>query len=936
MAGPDEEIVARGVRVHNLKGIDVRVPLRKLVVLTGVSGSGKSSLAFDTLYAEGQRRYVESLSAYARQFLERLDRPDVDEIEGICPAIALRQRPPGRNPRSTVATATEIHDHLRLLFAHVGEMACGACGGTVARDGAPEMAERLAAHGDARLLIGFPVEAPGEARAEAAAALLRRGFRRVIAADGSAVLTLDEAPADVIAALPDPLLVVADRVTASAERSRLVDSLETAFREGQGRAIVQVVDGPLLRASDAFACLACGAPAQPATPRLFSFNHAEGACPTCHGFGNLIEIDEGLVVPDPAKSLGEGAVEPWTRARHRGIAAELARFARRRAIPLDVPWSSLAEEHRRLVLEGDEEFPGVIGFFRRLESRKYQVQVRVFLSRYRGYRTCPACAGARLRPEALRVRVGGRTIAEVSAVTVESALAFLSGVELAGAQAQVAARVLDDLRRRMRLLCEVGLDYLTLDRPFGTLSGGEAQRVALATALGTGLVGTLYVLDEPSVGLHPRDTGRLIGVLEALRDQGSSVLVVEHERAVIAVADHVIDLGPGAGEQGGRVVFEGSYQGLLSDGRSLTAKYARGELMLPAPPRRKRKAAGASVTIRNARARNLRGVTCRIPLGALTAVTGVSGSGKSTLVHDVLCASILRRLGRWDRPVGAHDAVEGAGGLRDVVLVDQSPVGRTPRSNPVTYVKAFDAVRELFAATREARARGLGAGDFSFNVPGGRCEACAGDGHVRVDMQFLADVALVCEACGGRRYRPPVLEVRWRSRTIDQVLEMTVHEALHFFAGQAAVVRRLKLLEAIGLAYLRLGQSATSLSGGEAQRLKLAVHLSRRDVDRTLFVLDEPTSGLHIADVAELMTSLGRLLERGATLVVIEHDMDVVARADWVVDLGPGGGDHGGELVYEGPPDGLAAHAASPTAPYLRAALEAARRSHLLSSARVP
>jgi excinuclease ABC subunit A len=449
----------------------------------------------------------------------------------------------------------------------------------------------------------------------------------------------------------------------------------------------------------------------------------------------------------------------------------------------------------------------------------------------------------------------------------------------------------------------VGLDYLTLDRPFGTLSGGEAQRVALATALGTGLVGTLYVLDEPS-----RDTGRLIGVLEALRDQGSSVLVVEHERAVIAVADHVIDLGPGAGEQGGRIVFEGPYDELLRDGRSLTAKYARGELMLPTPPRRRRKAPGASITIRNARARNLRGVTCRIPLGALTCVTGVSGSGKSTLVHDVLCASILRRLGRWDRAVGTHDAVEGAGGLRDVVLVDQSPVGRTPRSNPVTYVKAFDAIRELFAGTREARARGLGAGDFS-----------------------------LCEACGGRRYRPPVLEVRWRGRTIDQVLEMTVHEALHFFAGQAAVVRRLKLLEAIGLAYLRLGQSATSLSGGEAQRLKLAVHLSRRDVERTLFVLDEPTSGLHIADVAELMASLGRLLERGATLVVIEHDMDVVARADWVVDLGPGGGDHGGALVYEGPPDGLAAHEASPTAPYLRAALAAAARgSHLLSSARVP
>ncbi|HET7747692.1 MAG TPA: excinuclease ABC subunit UvrA, partial [Vicinamibacteria bacterium] len=872
----EEFIDARGVRVHNLKGIDVRIPLRKLVVLTGVSGSGKSSLAFDTLYAEGQRRYVESLSAYARQFLERLDRPDVDEIEGICPAIALRQRPPGRNPRSTVATATEIHDHLRLLYAHAGVTTCGACGGPVARDTAEAVAERLAGHGDARLLVAFPVNGGGT-RDESIAALLRRGFRRVLDPRG-AVLVLDDTPPEAVAALEDPLLAVVDRVSASAGRARLVDSIETAFREGGGRAAIHVAEGPLLRVSDAFACLSCGRPAEPPTPRLFSFNHAEGACPSCHGFGNLIQIDEGLVVPDPRKTLEGGAVEPWTRPRHKAVAAELRRFARRRAIPLDVSWRDLAEEHRRLVLEGDEEFPGVIGFFRRLESRKYQVQVRVFLSRYRGYRTCPACVGSRLRPEALRVRVAGRTIAEVSALTVESALAFLESVALTGGEAHAAGRVLDDLRRRMRLLHEVGLDYLTLDRPFGTLSGGEAQRVALATALGTGLVGTLYVLDEPSVGLHPRDTGRLIGVLRALRDQGSSVLVVEHERSVMAVADHVVDLGPGAGEQGGRVVFEGTYEQLLRDGRSLTAKYLRGELSLPAPPPRKRRKPGPAIVVRGARSRNLRGVTARFPLGVLTCVTGVSGSGKSTLVHDVLCAAILQRLGRWDRPVGAHDAVEGASGLRDVVLVDQSPVGRTPRSNPVTYVKAFDAIREVYASTREARQRSLGAGDFSFNVPGGRCETCAGDGQVRVDMQFLADVALVCETCGGRRYRPPVLEVRWRGRTIDQVLEMTVHEALHFFAGQAAVARRLKLLEAIGLGYLRLGQSATSLSGGEAQRLKLAVHLSRRDVDRTLFVLDEPTSGLHMADVAELMKALERLLERGATLVVIEHDMDIVAR----------------------------------------------------------
>jgi excinuclease ABC subunit A len=634
------------------------------------------------------------------------------------------------------------------------------------------------------------------------------------------------------------------------------------------------------------------------------------------------------VIPDQRRSLGEGAIAPWNKPHYRPLTGELRRFARRRRIPMDVPWADLGEDQRRLVLEGDEEFPGVVGFFRSLEAKKYKVQVRVFLSRYRGYLVCPSCQGSRLRQEALRVRVGGRNIVELCALPVREARAFVDGLHLEATEAVVAEGVLSEVRKRLRVLAEVGLDYLTLDRPFGTLSGGEAQRIALAAALGTGLVGTLYVLDEPSVGLHPRDTDRLVQTLKALRDQSNTVVVVEHDRSVMKAADHIVDLGPGAGEQGGRVVFQGSHRELIRDGRSLTAKYLRGELEVPVPAQR-RKGTGAALVVRGARAHNLKNVDARFPMGAFTCVTGVSGSGKSTLVHDVLCAALLRREGRWDRPVGEHDAIDGMAHVDEVVLVDQSPIGRTPRSNPVTYLKAFDAVREIFAGTREARGRGLTASDFSFNVPGGRCEACAGDGQIRVDMQFLADVYLICEACGGRRYRTPVLEVRWRGRTIDQVLDMSVHEALHFFSGQPKVTRRLKLFEQIGLGYLRLGQSATTLSGGEAQRIKLAAHLARRPGQRVLYVLDEPTTGLHMGDVSELLACFQRLLEAGATLVVIEHNMDVVKQADWVIDLGPEGGAEGGHLVFQGTPEALAASGLGITSRYLKEVLPPATRAVL-------
>jgi excinuclease ABC subunit A len=913
-----EAIRVRGARVHNLRNVDIDVPLDCLVVMTGVSGSGKSSLAFDTLYAEGQRRYVESLSIYARQFLERMEKPDVAEMDGICPAIALRQRSPSRNPRSTVATATEMHDFLRLLFARIGRTVCD-CGRTVSKETAQSISEHLLQFEEGtRALIGF---APAGTDAETLADLAKKGYTRLMS--GEQVVDLEAVLAGT-AALPEaPVLVVADRVIVKPEsRSRIAEALEAALAAGNGIVHVQVLGGPALRFTDRYECAPCQRTFEEPHPRLFSFNSPFGACPMCHGFGNLIEVDQDLVVPDKRKSLEEGAIEPWSRPHYRAAVTELRRFARRRGIPMDVPWAELREDHRRHVLMGDDEFQGVVGFFRWLETKKYKVQVRVFLSRYRGYQTCPECHGSRLRREALRVKVGGLDIDRLCALSLREARAFLGRLEISDSERLVAGGVVPELDRRLGFLVEIGLDYLTLDRAFGTLSGGEAQRIALATSLGTGLVGTLYVLDEPSIGLHPRDTRRLIETMKRLRDQGNTVVVVEHDRDVMATADHIIDLGPGAGEQGGRVIFEGGYDQLLEDSRSLTGKYLRGELQIARRGPR-RKGNGLSLVVKNARAHNLKGIDVRIPLGAMTCVTGVSGSGKSTLVHDVLCAALLKAQGKWDRPVGPHDAIEGAEFVEEVVLVDQSPIGRSPRSNPVTYVKAFDGIRELFAETKEARERGLTASHFSFNIDGGRCRVCGGDGQVRVDMQFLDDVFLVCEACGGRRYEAAILEVRYRGKTINQVLEMTVHEAVHFFSLAPRVVQKLKLFEQIGLGYLRLGQPANTLSGGEAQRLKLAAHLLRKPDRRVLYVLDEPTTGLHMADIRELLACFERLLEAGATLIVIEHNMDVVKQADWVIDLGPEAGETGGFLVFQGTPEALVDRRQGVTWPFLGEALSA-------------
>ena len=984
-------LVVRGARTHNLKNIDLTLPVGQLIIVTGVSGSGKSSLAFDTIYAEGQRRYVESLSAYARQFLERMEKPDVDRIDGIAPAIAIRQKNSVRNPRSTVGTTTEIHDYMRLLFARVGRTFCRSCSREVVRETAEVVARQLGElPAGTRLLLGFdlPVvettaatearevdelaeiaeetestdardpagrapEATSAAGPPAAAvtatieSLRKKGFARLLV-DGRAAAFDDVNPA----ALADRsvLRVVVDRVQLdgpgahadNGQQQRLTDSIETAYLEGGGAAWAvevspeaQAAHSVTHRFSERFECRNCGITYEDPQPRLFSFNNPFGACPTCHGFGNIIELDMDLVVPDATKSIAQGAIEPWSKPHYRAQLANLKRAAKKAKVRLDVPWSDLSEEERRFVVDGSptsSDYDGIRGFFRWLERKKYKVHVRVFLSRYRGYLTCPDCGGARLRREARDVQVAGRTIDKVSALTVREAQSFFAELKLTPKEETIAEKVLKEIRRRLSFLSDVGLDYLTLDRLSSTLSGGEAQRINLATSLGSALVGTLYVLDEPSIGLHSRDNLRLIAILRQLRDQGNTVLVVEHDADMIRVGDHIVDLGLGAGEQGGRVVHSGALDALLHEPRSLTAKYLRQELAIPVPTSRRR-GTGQKVRLLGATEHNLKNVDIAIPLNLLTCVTGVSGSGKSTIVHDVLYAAIKRAKGAWDKRVGTFKKLEGAEFITDVVLVDQAPIGRTPRSNPVTYLKAFDPIRELFAATKDARSRGLTASHFSFNVPGGRCEACQGEGEVRVEMQFLADVYVPCDQCDGKRFKPQVLEVRYRGRSIHQVLDLTVREALTFFSSSPKVLRRLQVLDEIGLGYLRLGQPATTLSGGEAQRIKIAAHLSSHTGERLLYILDEPTTGLHFDDIAKLLTAFRKLLEAGHTLLVIEHNLDVIKTADYIIDLGPEGGEDGGSVVATGTPEQVAQVDGSYTGRYLRPVL-AEGRSHAYAAGR--
>ena len=968
-------LVVRGARTHNLKNVDLTLPTGKLVIITGVSGSGKSSLAFDTIYAEGQRRYVESLSAYARQFLERMEKPDVDRIEGICPAIAIRQKNSVRNPRSTVGTMTEIHDYMRLLYARVGRTHCRQCGQEVTRETAELVATRLAdLPAGTRVLIGFEipvvalpsasavdadvgedtVESDGPAKGapdgteagqgddtgadpivETLSALRRRGFGRLLV-DGRAS-TIEEIDPASLRGLT-ALAVVVDRVRIEGDtRSRLTGSIETSYQEGGGAAFAVVFShsaapnsalgtpgSERLAFSERFECRTCDLAYEAPQPRLFSFNNPFGACPTCHGFGNIIELDMALVVSDPTKSIEQGAIEPWSKPHYRSRLAELKRVARKGAVRLDVPWDELTPDERRFVIDGGEGYDGIRGFFRRLERKKYKVHVRVFLSRYRGYLPCPECGGARLRREARDVSVAGQTIDTVSALTVHEAHRFFGDLQLSEKESAVAYKILREIQRRLAFLSDVGLDYLTLDRLSSTLSGGESQRINLATSLGSALVGTLYVLDEPSIGLHSRDSQRLIDILKKLRDQGNTVLIVEHDEDMIRVADHVVDIGLGAGEQGGRVVYSGDLPGLLEEPRSLTAKYLRTELAIPVPALR-RKGVGQKIRLFGATEHNLRDIDVEIPLNTFTCVTGVSGSGKSTLVHDVLYAAIKRAKSDWDRRVGLFRGLEGVEYITDAVLVDQTAIGRTPRSNPVTYLKAFDSIRELFASTKDARARGLAASHFSFNVPGGRCEACQGAGVVRVEMQFLADVFVPCDQCDGMRFKPQVLDVRYRGKNVHQVLDMTVREALAFFSTSPKVLRRLQVLDEIGLAYLRLGQPATTLSGGEAQRIKIGAHLASFGGERILYILDEPTTGLHFDDIAKLLAAFRKLIEAGHTLLVIEHNLDVIKTADYIIDMGPEGGDAGGRVVATGAPEQLAESEQSHTGRALRPVLASGR-----------
>lgn len=949
----DHPIRIRGARQHNLKNIDVDLPRRALTVVTGPSGSGKSTLALDTLFAEGQRRYVESLSTYAKQFLERMEKPHVDSIEGISPAVAIEQKNPTKTSRSTVGTATEVYDYLRLLWSRVGRTHCPECDRRVRPDTVGSAVERvLELEPGTRIQVAFPLARGEGLTHEAVVENLRAmGFVRILAdgelADlgGSEAGTVEGLGRDLTAA--DEILVVVDRLKVDPDdRERLADSLATCFVEGEGEALVLVSprEGPgeRHRFTERFRC-----PDHPdvtflqPTPRLFSFNNPYGTCPTCTGFGATLEYDPELIVPDPERSLAKGAVDPWSKPRYKKERARLTQFAREQEVSTEDPWRELPDAFRDAVLHGTKGFKGVIPFLVSRERKKYKQYIRVFLRQYQTPRPCAECGGGRIRKEARYVRLGGRDIAEVSAMPLEELAVWVGGLVggateaadpvLTEMEAQIAESILRELRARVGFLVDVGLGYLTLDRQTRTLSGGEAQRINLANSLGSALVDTLYVLDEPTVGLHPRDTGKLLDLLGRLSAAGNTVVVVEHDPEAIRAADHVVELGPASGEQGGELVYEGPPEGLGAQDTA-TGRYLSGRSGV-ALPDRSRNVRGRSLALRGARLHNVKHADIEIPLGTLTVVTGVSGSGKSTLIHDILYHALERALEGESsakeylgEAVGACDGLDGVSALDQVVLVDQSPIGRTPRSNPVTYVKAWDHVRKIFADQAVARERGYTPGHFSFNTAGGRCEECKGAGHVEIEMIFMADVYVPCDACGGRRYGREILDVKVRGKNVSEVLDLTVDEAIRFFIRERKLGKALWHLQQVGLGYLRLGQPAPTLSGGEAQRLKIARELSGAAgrKGRKLYILDEPTTGLAGEDVSKLVDVLDRLVDAGNTVLVIEHDMDVAKVADWIIDMGPGAGHRGGEVVAMGPPETVAGLPGSATAPYLRAALDQA------------
>jgi excinuclease ABC subunit A len=930
------QITLRGVEVHNLKQVDLDLPHKKLIAFCGLSGSGKTSLAIDTLYAEGQRRYIESFSAYTRQFLEQLDKPEAERIDGIPAAVCVKRRQSSPSSRSTVSTATEIHDYLRLLFAKVGKVNCPGCGHDLTRDTPQSAAARLSSLQDStRFMIGFAV--PLDADMSATISALREdGFRRVITGG----TTKDIGDLDCSRIPSGDVYVVIDRLTVgSADETRIRDSVETAFQSGgrQCRAFVEVgsdeqekldciaIDGRNWRQldfSDQLVCGKCQIELLNPEPQLFSFNSPLGACGECEGFGNVVEIDMDRVVPDRKKSIREGAIAPWNTAAYSHELEELLALADDYHLPVDVPFEELTDDHLRLIREGvaERDFGGLVGFFNWLERRKYKMHLRVFLSRWRSYRTCAACGGARLRPEALAVKVGGNSIADLSAMKVDQCREYFLSLKLGEHESSVARLMIEEVNARLAYLESVGLSYLTLDRTLRTLSAGESQRVALTTALGSSLVNMLYVLDEPSVGLHPNDLPPLVGAIEGLRNRGNTVIVVEHEEALLRAADEIVEIGPGAGERGGEVVFQGSIDEMQADTSSLTGDYLAGRRGVGGTNGRRTPDHGW-IRLAGARGNNLQNVTVEFPLGLLCVVTGVSGAGKSTLVQDTLYPALCRRM-RKDAPTPLEcDDVFGDGQLEDCVMVDQSPIGRSPRSNPVTFIKAFDEIRAVFADTIEARTRNFAAGHFSFNVDGGRCTKCQGDGFIKIDMQFLDDVYMKCPQCNGRRYRPEVLEIKVRGRNIADVLDLTVREAFIFFRGRPKVQARLKRLIDVGLDYLRLGQPANTLSGGESQRLKLATYMSSARRGRTLFILDEPTTGLHFSDVVQLLDCFDALLAVGHSLIVVEHNLQIMKAADYVIDLGPGAAEEGGEVGACGTPEEIARDKNSITGQFLAKAL---------------
>jgi len=943
-----ESIRIRGARTHNLKNLNLELPRQRLVVITGLSGSGKSSLAFDTLYAEGQRRYVESLSAYARQFLQLMEKPDVDLIEGLSPAIAIEQKATSHNPRSTVGTVTEVHDYLRLLFARVGTPYCPDHNLPLAAQSVAQMVDHvLALPEDTRLMVLAPVVAGRKGgQAELLQELRAQGFTRV-RVDGK-VHDLESAP-HLAKNARHSVEVVVDRLRARADaRQRLAESFETALRHADGRAIaVETDSGREHLFSARFACPACSYSLAELEPRLFSFNNPMGACPRCDGLGAVEFFDPKRVVAHPNLSLASGAIRGWDRRNHFYFAM-LQALGRRYAFDLEAPWEALADEAQQVILYGsgkekiafaypgergralvkEHAFEGVIPSLERRYRETDSVVVKEELAKYRNTRACPDCGGTRLRREARHVRIAGRNLHEISCMPLGPALGFVRGLaaELPGARAAVADKIVREIANRLEFLVNVGLDYLSLERSADSLSGGEAQRIRLASQIGSGLTGVMYVLDEPSIGLHQRDNARLLETLKRLRDLGNSVIVVEHDEEAILAADHVVDMGPGAGEAGGRVIAEGPPEAIIKSEHSLTGKYLSRKLQIGVPRQRRRPSDRRMLRIRGARGNNLKDVDLELPSGLFVCVTGVSGSGKSTLINDTLYRALARHLHGGAAEPAPHESVAGLEHFDKVVSVDQDPIGRTPRSNPATYTGLFAPIRELYAGVPEARARGYDAGRFSFNVKGGRCEACQGDGLIRVEMHFLPDIYVPCDVCHGERYNRETLEIRYKGRNIREVLQMNVREAHQFFGAVPAIARKLQTLIDVGLAYMQLGQSATTLSGGEAQRVKLALELSKRETGRTLYILDEPTTGLHFHDIQLLLDVLQRLRDAGNTVVVIEHNLDVIKTADWVIDLGPEGGDGGGRIVAAGTPEAIAANPASHTGRYLKQVLDSPKK----------